>query len=577
MKVSRLILIAAAAVAASCGKKVIASTSVPPKTEVQAVQVPQVVEKAPVAPIVIEPGAITLTIESPFETLWEKGEPIVLRSESGNLELCVVEGGQEVSFTTDDPMFEEGVTFSIVRGPQEFTFGPGICATLFGSGAVEDRQLFITLKPVASYILLPSSSAVEIVPLSGEVYTAGSIDPINGELTLGGPAARLSLPEGSTCLSLPPQSGDIAIINRDGGALSTSFVSIPPAGEAAQAPLLSAYGVAAAPQLGREYAVYNLADYISGYTPGEFSGITKVADGRYAIVHNGEKGGGIYTMDLQFSETGVSAIAVELAPGTVGASIVRDPEGIAYVPQTRTLWVSGEKNQDILEYDLSGNPTGRSMAVPEDLAAYFLATGNGFESLAFDASKSLIWTVTEEPLKKDAEWFPVGDKRRIVRLQSFDINTRKPAQRRLYAMDPPALEHKEGSTYLHGISDIAVLSGGEFLVMEREVHVPKYASSDYSSVVNMLVEARTVTKIYLIDPYSTEGILSKVLVAGFITQFPGAFSLVLGADPTLANFEGLCEGPVLNGHRTILLVNDSEKGKGNNYARLQDYLKIIAF
>ncbi|MBR6346823.1 MAG: esterase-like activity of phytase family protein [Bacteroidales bacterium] len=574
MKVSRLIVLAAALAAVSCGKKIIATTSAPPKAETPVQQTPP---KAEPTPRNQEPGSIILSLESPFETLWESGEKLLLRSAAGNLEFTVEEGGSEVSFTCEDPVFADGNSFSVVRGPLELVAGASNTSTFFGSGTVEDRQLIITLRPVSSFILLPSSSAAEIVPLAGDIHTSATLDPTTGELTPGGAAARISVPEGSSVLSLPSQSGDIAILSRDGETLWSSFVSIPPAGEAVPAPQLTPYSVTAAPRLGVEYSLSNLADYTSGYTPGEFSGITRISDGRYAIVHNGAKGGGIYTMDIKFSDTGISAISAEPAPGTESATSVRDPEGIAYVSQTRTLWVCGEKNQDILEYDLSGNPTGRSMEVPQDLAADKLSTGNGFESLAYDGSKSRLWTVSEEPLKKDADWFPVGQERRIVRLQSFDTGTRKAAQRRFYAMDPPALKKTAGSNYVHGISDIAVLSGGEFLVMEREVHVPKYASSDYASIVNMLVEARTVTKIYLIDPYSSEGILSKVLVAGFITQFPGAFNMVLGGDPTLANYEGMCEGPFLNGHRTLLLVNDSEKGKGNNYARLQDYLKIIAF
>ena len=39
--------------------------------------------------------------------------------------------------------------------------------------------------------------------------------------------------------------------------------------------------------------------------------------------------------------------------------------------------------------------------------------------------------------------------------------------------------------------------------------------------------------------------------------------------------DGLKE--VVDGHLTVLLVNDSEKGKGNSYARLQDYVRVLLF
>lgn len=571
----RLCLLIAAALLTgiSCGKKVTAAAQAPAQsTQTPAMAMARAKNEPP-----IEPCTITLALDSPVDSTWVAGESIILRNEDTREEVVLtLKGGSGVEeIVSEVPAFTEGSTFSVYRGPESITFGAGAATAFRGEGSVEGNSLEIRLSPVSAFVLLPSNLPCTVKPMSGSIATAAKADTDSGALEPTATADSLVIPSGNTLLSLAPDSGEVAILVRDGAAFRTCVVNVPSAGETVAAPQLTAFSAGVAERLGTEYSLTNLKRVVAGHTPGEFSGITKISDGRYALVHNGAKGGGIYFMDLELSGGKVRSALIEPAPGTEAATNSRDPEGIAYVPSTRTIWTSGETAQDILEYDLSGKPTGRALEVPSDLLKPALSTQNGFESLTYDEAHGELWTVTEEPLKSDVAWSPLGLGERILRLQGFDIRTRKPSSRRFYAMDLPIYSHSSGDTYIHGVSDITALSDGTFLVMEREVFVPAYNSSDYGSIVNMLAVARTATKFYRVNPHSDEALLSKTLVAAFATHFPGVLNLMLGDDPQLANFEGICEGPLIDGRPSLILVNDSEKAKGNKYAQLQDYIKII--
>ena len=67
------------------------------------------------------------------------------------------------------------------------------------------------------------------------------------------------------------------------------------------------------------------------------------------------------------------------------------------------------------------------------------------------------------------------------------------------------------------------------------------------------------------DPvHDTAGLLRKSLLCSFTT---GALNL--------ANFEGMCLGPVLpDGRRTLVLIADSQKGSGG---LTNEFVKVILF
>ena len=284
---------------------------------------------------------------------------------------------------------------------------------------------------------------------------------------------------------------------------------------------------------------------------GEYSGIAWIQGNRYAVVSDNLKGGGIVHFAIPMDTDGiVGQVRMQQADGTrTAAGNARDCEGIVYVPTLGTLYVSTEK-QEIREYDLAGRETGKALRIPHDLGVENIQPNRGFEALSYNDSTGLFWTTTESPLKQDA-FLP-----RLHRLQTFDIHG-APAERFLYQTDVPVQTASGTAAYVHGIPALAALDDGRLLVLEREVSVPNGGFWD------KLTNSFTKTDLYLVDPvHDTAGILRKSLLCSFTT---GALDL--------ANFEGMCLGPILpDGRRTLILIADSQKGAGG---LTQEYVKVI--
>jgi hypothetical protein len=291
---------------------------------------------------------------------------------------------------------------------------------------------------------------------------------------------------------------------------------------------------------------------LPGIEAGEYSGITWLADNRYAVVDDNLKGGGILLFTIPLDNYGsVGDVSMRPVAGTVQATgRLRDNEGVAFVPSLGTLYVSSESHQEILEYDLGGNETGKSLRVPADLAVKTISDNRGFEALTYNDITGLFWTTTEAPLKKDT-FLP-----NILRLQSFDKDG-KPAERYLYQADEPLKSAANTVAYVFGIPAMAALDDGRLLVLEREVYVPK------GSIWDKLQKSFTALNLYLVDPvHDTAGILRKSLLCSFTTS---------ALD--LANYEGMCLGPTLpDGARCLVLIADSENGSGG---LTQEYVKVI--
>ena len=282
---------------------------------------------------------------------------------------------------------------------------------------------------------------------------------------------------------------------------------------------------------------------------GQYSGITRIGDDTYAVVHDKAKGGGLYIFTLALRADGsiqdASAFETD-AGGPAG----RDNEDVVYVPETQTVFVSAEGDQSIREYRLDGKETGRQLRIPDDLKT--ILPNAGFEALAY--SKGCFWTTTEAPIP--GEILP-----RLHRIQAFSLDSLDPTERYLYLADAPAVSDAEAGSaqaYVHGISAMTALPDGRLAVLEREVYVPA------SGVFSMLAESFTQSTIYLVDPAQCKaGILEKTLLTRFRTSAL-----------TLSNFEGMCLGPVLaDGRQTLLLIADSQGGSGGLTG---EYLRILA-
>jgi hypothetical protein len=222
---------------------------------------------------------------------------------------------------------------------------------------------------------------------------------------------------------------------------------------------------------------------------GNYSGISRINDSLYVVVDDKSITDGFRFLHLDIDkETGVIKTAI-MDPLVTNGQPNRDSEGIVYVPGTNTVLISGEADKSILEYKLDGTLTGRSLEIP---AIFKEASGNlGFESLAYNPHTHLFWTTTESTLSQDGEQATSTNKVcNLLRLQSFDEQM-KPQRQFTYIMDAPTA-NRPSAIFAHGVSDITALDDGRLIVLEREFFVP---NSFIGSYVNC--------KLFLVDPTAT--------------------------------------------------------------------------
>ena len=315
-----------------------------------------------------------------------------------------------------------------------------------------------------------------------------------------------------------------------------------------------------APARAQEIRVSELPQQRLSVVSGEYSGITYLSGDPYAVVDDDLPGGGIVFFDIPVRADGsVRAARVRrtVPAGTASASVTGlDNEGVVFTGSS--LYVSAEQDQSVREYDLDGFPTGRALSIPADMDTKSIVRNGGFEPLAFNAATGIFWTTTEFPLRRDTA------PSRLHRLQSFDT-TGTAGARFLYQTDEPAVTAAAASAawaYVFGIPALTALPDGRLIVLEREVYVP------HGKPKEILQAMFSRVKLYLVDP-SADGsgaILPKQLLCAFET---GIRFTAAGIDVTLANYEGMCLGPVLpDGRQTLILIADSQGGM----SRLADKL-----
>jgi len=374
-----------------------------------------------------------------------------------------------------------------------------------------------------------------------------------------------------------------------------------------------------------------------GVSPGNYSAITPVEEGVYAIVDDKDETDGYKLLSLAIDTRRGKVSHAQLIETTGmaqrradGVGTVRDCEGACYFPAAGTIFVSGEAHQDILEYDREGNPTGRHLAVPDCMSRTKIASNLGFEALTYNAAQHRFWTTTEgmlpadgsqQPTITESEYnplrplqtkakpdepakpheaaeaiTPIEDGRRIVitpdeapaqevetetlevkpknRLRLLSFDDKlQPSLSYIYQMDEPIAGNRKGNG-VHGVASMLALDNGKILVLEREGFCPKYKLGAF---VNH--------KIYLVDPSQEESVSLKTPMAKvtdeqvvkkeLIVEFKTSLTLF---KRTLANYEGMCLGPTLvDGRKTLLLIADSQNGMGNFLFHLKDFVGIYAF
>lgn len=317
-----------------------------------------------------------------------------------------------------------------------------------------------------------------------------------------------------------------------------------------------------------------------GIGAANYSGIAPLGADRYALVSDKEPADGFFEFVIrQDSVTGrVSQVSLVGFRGNPDPQVdakglsVRDCEGVACFPAAGTVFISGEGDQRILEYDRRGRPTGRELNVPAIFGPLRIVGNYGFEALSYCPATHRFWTTTESTLRADGPAAGAAHPgvHNLLRLQSFDDRL-QPVAQYAYRMDTGRSDDF-GHIYVFGVPALTALPDGRLLVLEREADVTAgYFSSEVVCklfVVNPREgwQIDSSTSLGAIDP---NRFLIKRLLARWVTRLT-PFNL------SFANYEGMCLGRKLaDGRQSLLLVSDSQGGYGKGPVRLKDYIRVL--
>ena len=287
---------------------------------------------------------------------------------------------------------------------------------------------------------------------------------------------------------------------------------------------------------------------------GNYSGITWLGGDRYAVADDKSPTAGFHLMTIRMDDKTGDIREVRADSFVTNGQPNRDEEGICYVPHTNTVFVSGEKDGEIVEYSLDGQLTGHKLKIP---TVFGITHGNcGFEALTYNATTHRFWATTENTLKADGAKPSMKKKiANLLRLQSFGDDL-QPKEQYWYLSDSSGVKGIEGRSTL-GVSGLAALDDGQIIILEREVYRTKNNIGSYVHV-----------KLYVVNPscQNAGDLLQKQLVTEFRTK-------INVTDRSFANYEGICAGPQLkDGSIVLMLVADSQ----NQYkGYLKDWFKTV--
>lgn len=303
-----------------------------------------------------------------------------------------------------------------------------------------------------------------------------------------------------------------------------------------------------------------------GVTPANYSGITHIWGNRYAVVSDKEEASGfrIFAIDIDTVTGKVLRVSADTLRG-FRPHFPRDEEGICYFPEDGTLFISGEADQIVMEYDTLGIPTGRQFDVPEMFALKNIQPNMGFEALTYHSAGKRFYTMTEGALPRDG-----GKASRALRLAAFNDRLQCVAQY-AYSMEAPTMKDG-GRLHLQGVSAITALPDGRIIVLEREVRIPSsYFGAKVRCRLFSVVPAneKVIKENTDIQSLPVSEFMKKTEIADFTTQLNIQHM-------NFANYEGMCLGPRLSdGRQTLLLIDDTQAGAGNGLFRLKEHIKVI--
>ena len=287
---------------------------------------------------------------------------------------------------------------------------------------------------------------------------------------------------------------------------------------------------------------------------GNYSGIAWMGGSKYAVVNDKSPTTGYYLMTIDIDSITGELLSVRLDTFLTCGQPTRDEEGVCYMPQNQTIFVSGERDQEILEFNLQGQLTGRRLNIPEVFKTAY--SNRGFEALTYQQKTHRFWTTSENTLRADGEK-PTIDKKikNRLRFQSFGDDL-QPKEQYWYVTDSAIVKKHKGNSIM-GVGGLAALEDGRIVVLERELYFPKKQIGSYCLV-----------KLYVVDPgkHQPGEFLNKTLLTTFRTKF----NLLRR---NFANYEGICVGPKLSdGRQLLLLICDSQ----NQYKGvMRDWFKTV--
>ena len=287
---------------------------------------------------------------------------------------------------------------------------------------------------------------------------------------------------------------------------------------------------------------------------GNYSGITWMGGNRYAVANDKSPTTGFYQMTIDIDSIVGDILSVRLDTFLTCGQPTRDEEGICYMPQNQTVFVSGEKDQEIIEFDLQGQLTGRKLNIPEIFKTNY--PNRGFEALTYQQKTHRFWTTSENTLQADGEEPTIEKKiKNHLRFQSFGDDL-QPKEQYWYVTDSAIVKKRKGTSIM-GVGGLAALEDGQIVVLERELYFPKKQIGSYCLV-----------KLYVVNPSQHQP--GEQLKKTLLTQFRTKVSLTRR---NFANYEGICVGPKLaDGRQLLILVCDSQ----NQYRGvLRDWFKTI--
>lgn len=272
---------------------------------------------------------------------------------------------------------------------------------------------------------------------------------------------------------------------------------------------------------------------------GNYSGITPLGNGRYAVVCD-KSADGFYVFHIDIDTVALRIRSVAVEGYYESGRPCRDQESVAFVPASNTVFIGGEKDNRVLEYTMAGELTGRQLPLPENIRQ--ASQNYGLESLAYSECSHRFFTVTERPLPGDS----------LLRILTFDDQL-CPGRAYSYRLD--SFKSKHGGSTVHGVSALCAVDCNRLLVLERMVHIPRHKLS--ASADCRIYELRLADD----EPEPVKHRLWRVKTRMNLVR------------QNLANYEGLCVAHQLaDGRYVLLLLADSQ---GQYRGLLRDWFRLV--